>query len=177
MTVAENAVEFAGYPVEDYDPKKGIMRPQSAAYRLRLDYDESEAGESIVDRFDQLLADPAAPLLEALVIGSWTFEPDHSSEEIVEAIAAARDRLSKLWAIFIGDITFEEWEISWIDHSDVSPIFEAYPGLEHFRVRGGNGLSLGTLDHEHLKLLAVETGGMDAEIVRQVASARLPNLE
>src|SRR5258708_7196736 len=110
MTISENVTEFAGYVVEDYDTKIGLLRTQAVAYRLRLEYDESEAGQSIVDRFVQLLADPAAPMLEALVIGAWAHQPDSGSGPIVAAIAESRDRLPKLRALFIGDITFEQWE-------------------------------------------------------------------
>jgi hypothetical protein len=48
--------------------------------------------------------------------------------------------LTNLRAIFLGDITYEENEISWIEQSDVSPLLRAYPALEVSRVRGGNSL-------------------------------------
>src|SRR5262249_10086031 len=68
-------------------------------------------------------------------------------------------------------------EISWIEQSDVSPILAAYPELEHFGVRGAQGLSLGTLRHGRLKSLVVQSGGLPAELVRDVAAADLPELE
>jgi hypothetical protein len=56
-------------------------------------------------------------------------------------------------------------------------LFGAYPNLEHFRVRGGNGLALGAVRHDHLKLLIVESGGLNRSIVQQVCAAQLPALE
>jgi hypothetical protein len=90
---------------------------------------------------------------------------------------AARDHLPNLTAIFLGDIIIEENEISWINQSDVSPLFTAYPALEHFRVRGGNGLIVGSIRHERLKSLIIESGGLPAQVVRDVAAATLPALE
>ncbi|MBX9692050.1 MAG: STM4015 family protein, partial [Cyanobacteria bacterium] len=78
---------------------------------------------------------------------------------------------------FFGDITYEESEISWIEQGDVSALFTAYPQLEHFCVRGGNNLNLGTLNHANLKSLIIQTGGLSREVVAQVCRAELPALE
>jgi hypothetical protein len=85
--------------------------------------------------------------------------------------------LPRLRAIFFGDITFEECEISWIQNTDVSPIFDAYPALEHFAVRGANGLRLGTLRHQRLRSLTVQCGGLDAALTHDVTAADLPALD
>ena len=71
----------------------------------------------------------------------------------------------------------EECEISWIRQSDVSPLFAAYPQLEHFCVRGAEGLNLGSLKHDRLKSLIIQSGGLGANVVREVAAADLPELE
>ena len=60
-------------------------------------------------------------------------------------------------------MTMEESEISWIEQSDVSGIWNAYPELTHFQIRGGNGLSLGRIDHPNLDTLIVEAGALDAK--------------
>jgi hypothetical protein len=96
---------------------------------------------------------------------------------VVEALVAARDRLPNLRAIFFGDILSDEREISWIQQSDLSPLFAAYPQLEYFCVRGADGLSLGSLKHDRLKSLIVQSGGLGANVVREVAAAELPELE
>jgi hypothetical protein len=102
---------------------------------------------------------------------------DSGSEPVVEALVAARDQLPNLNAIFLGDITYEECEVSWIHQSDLSPIFNAYTKLEIFAVRSGEDLSLGHLKSEHLKNLVIQTGGLDVSVVREVLNADLPNLE
>jgi predicted DNA-binding WGR domain protein len=159
--------------------KKG-PRTLPVIYRLALTYDEDyEERKSLTDKLAAFLAEPAAEQAQGLVIGHWggVDSVDESSAPIVEALVAARDKLPNLKHLFLGDIVTEENEVSWIQQSDVSPLFEAYPQLEEFRVRGGNGLSFGTLKHKNLKTLAVETGGLPVNVLREVCAAKLPALE
>jgi hypothetical protein len=102
---------------------------------------------------------------------------DQNSAPIVEALVAARDKLPNLKHLFLGDIVTEENEVSWIQQSDVSPLFEAYPQLEEFRVRGSNDLSFGTLKHKNLKTLTIECGGLPVRVLREICAAKLPALE
>lgn len=178
MTIYEHITEFAGLPVVDWEPDSGEPITSDRLYRLRVDYDEATQGIHWTDMFDRFLAAPNSGATAGIVIGTWdTMTEGESSARVVEAIASAYERLPNLRAIFLGDIISEENEISWITQSDVSPLFEAYPQLEHFCVRGGQDLSLGTLHHDRLKTLVVQTGGLSREVVGEVASANLPALE
>jgi len=178
MTIADNLETFNGKPISDFDPEVGIHQPEAFAYRLRIDYDDYEKGKRVTHLLEAFYQDAQAARVEEIVIG--TFGYDDSPEpiaEIVESLVSAAPRLPRLKMLFIGDITYEEYEISWIQQGDVSPVLEAYPQLEYFRVRGGNGLSLGKLHHEQLKTLIVETGGLSTNVIEQVTAAHLPNLE
>ena len=172
--MVEHLSAFEGKKVVDFEPGKGLFEPSNYAYRLRVDpYD----GDDLVPLIHQLAGAPDADLLEALLIGAWG-EPDESSAPIVQALVDVKDKLPTLWALFVGDIDLEECEISWITQSDLSPLFQAFPYLETFQCRGGNDLSLGEPPaHPRLKTLIVETGGLSADVVRQVASANFPELE
>jgi hypothetical protein len=175
MTIEAHASEFAGLPVKDFDPEDGIVDPTGTIYRLSVDYD---AEAPLTDLLARFVEDPNAGQVSGLVIGAWQGDDSQaSSDTIVEALVAARDSLPRLRALFLGDIISEENEISWIQQSDVTPLFDAYPALEDFRVRGGMGLVIGTLRHENLRSLVVETGGLDAEVVRGIVSSDLPRLE
>jgi hypothetical protein len=178
MPIYENLSEFAGRSVEVWDPKAGIENPKGKAYRLVVSYDQAEEGVSLVDELAEFLDDPKAGQVEALVVGAWAdVAGGEGSAPVVEALAAARDRLTGLKQLFFGDITMEESEISWITQSDLSPLLEAYPRLEHLTVRGGQSLSLGTPRHAHLKELIIQTGGLPREVIHEVAAAELPALE
>jgi hypothetical protein len=186
MPIYEHVSEFAGKMVVEWDADTGIHKPgtiydpAAAVYAIRLDYDDANAGQQWTDQFALFLDDPAISQVTGIVVGDWQQwqqDGDESSAPIVEALVAARDRLPNLTAIFLGDIIMEENEISWIQPGDVSPLFAAYPALEHLRVRGGDGLSLGNIRHEQLKSLVIESGGLPAQVVRDVAAAELPALE
>jgi predicted DNA-binding WGR domain protein len=128
------------------------------------------------DKLAAFLADPAVGAVQALVIGCWSYEWGDSSA-VVEALVTARDKLPNLKALFLGDTVSEDQEISWIVQSDITALFDAYPHLEHFRARGGQGLGLGKLRHKRVKSLAFEASNLPAEVVRAVGRADLPALE
>lgn len=179
MAIYEHITEFAGRRVEDWEPGNPLGDPDGVAYRLSISWDESEEELRWTDKFAQFLDDPASGRVAAIVVGPWE-EPNMGDEQtasrIVEALASARDRLPHLEALFFGEIISEESEISWIGQTDMSPLFNAYPRLAHFAVRGGNGLRLGALQHDALRALVVEAGGLPREVVREVVAAQLPAL-
>jgi hypothetical protein len=178
MAIYEHVTEFAGKSVIDYEPESGIRDPAKYHYRIGFGYEAYEAEEPLTNRIAAFLDEPDVDNVTGIVIGSWEeVGTGTGSGPIVEALVAAKQKLPNLRAIFLGDIICEESEISWILQSDVSPLFLAYPQLEHFRVRGNEGLSLGSLKSDSLKSLVIETGGLSATIVRQVAAADLPSLE
>ena len=178
MSIYDHVEEFAGKPVIEWKPSMAIADPAGSAYRIAVDYEEAEGGESWEDRFDAFMSQPEASRVTAIVVGVWgDTGPLDDSTDVVDTLAAARRKLRDLKALFIGDITCEEYEISWIEHTNMARIFEAYPALEHFRVRGGSGLRLGTLNHRRLKSLVIETGGLDVAVVRDITSSNLPELE
>ena len=146
----------------------------AAAYRVdRVSYDDD-----LVPHLESLLADPAAGLLQALVIGCWGGDDGSSdSDRVVDALIAARDRLTNFRALFLGDIPYHENEISWIIQTDLTRLLLAFPQLEHFRARGGTGLVLEKFQHEHLVSLAIEASNLSREVVRAIGESDLPGLE
>jgi predicted DNA-binding WGR domain protein len=175
--VAKGYVEVGGAAPAPPRPKPAKRQKTSVIYRVGLSSDEYFDGAgSFADKLAAFLADPAAESAPALVIGCWSHEGGDSSE-VVEALVAARDKLPNLRALFLGDIPYEEQEISWIVQSDVSALFDAYPELEHFRARGGQGLGLGKIKHKNLKSLTFEASNLPAEVVRAVGASNLPALE
>lgn len=177
--ISDHLTHFAGQPVREWRAETGIQEPEDALYRITLDYDAGEEGSRWTDEFARFLADPASGEVRGLVVGAWHHwggEEIHV-ETVVEALVAARARLPHLTALFLGDITSEENEISWIAQGDVSPLLDAYPRLEHFGVRGGAGLRLGRLQHSHLQTLVIQTGGLPADVIRQVTAGDLPALK
>jgi hypothetical protein len=177
MTISENLTKFYGRDVVDYDPDTGLA-DSAPAIRLRLSYEAYEVGMTFTDLYVRFLEETVARDVEALVIGMWNqVQEGDTAERVVENLVSTRERLPALKALFLGDITFEENEISWIEQTDVSPLFTAFPLLEVLGVRGGNGLSLGRPSHPKLKTLIVEAGGLPRHVVREICAADLPALE
>ncbi len=177
MGINDHVTIFANRNVETFDPEVGISDPIGTAYVLRVEWDEY--GIEITKPLEFLLQDPQAERLEALVIGAWDAEmsSDCSSSIVVNALVAAKEQLTSLKAVFIGDITQQECEISWITQTDMIPLLAAYPNLEVLQVRGGNGLEFNSLHHEHLKTLIVQTGGLSRDTIAQIFAGNLPALE
>jgi hypothetical protein len=175
--ISDNLTTLNGKSVRDFDAQTGIGNLESTVYRLRVDYDAYEDGKNIPDMIGDFTKDVNAGQVEELIIGAFDFEGGNTSE-IAQALVDAAPKLPKLKSLFIGDITYEEYEISWINQCDLSAVLRAYPALEYFRVRGGNELSLGkSLQHTGLRHLIIETGGLPPSVITELASATLPNLE
>lgn len=207
MAIYEHLVQFAGLPVKDFDPKRGIEDPSGTCYRVSPHDQDADAPGAPVpttwgSRLGKLLggkspepppprdapatalatflADPAASQVTALVIGMWNFDRGAAddAEGVVRRLVEGKDRLSSLRALFFADIIVDECEISWINQTDLAPLLAAFPRLEELWVRGSEGLSLGwKLRHDSLKTLVVQCGGLDGAVAQQIASAHLPMLE
>jgi hypothetical protein len=176
MTIHAHLSEFAGLPVTDLDDEEWPDDPGPAAetaWRVRTHFDETPFSEI----FQRFLDTVDTARLTTLIIGYWGASYDESAADPVALLTDAADRLPELRHLFLGDIVMEESEISWIEHDDITPLFESFPGLTHLEVRGGQGLRLRPVKSTALTRLRFESGGLPAEVVRAVAASDLPNLE
>jgi hypothetical protein len=179
MTISDHLTHFSGLPVFNHTDQQTLKTsPASVAHRLAIDWDAHESGTTMEEVLAEFVAQDWCPEVEALIIGDWggTGQGD-DSEPVVEALVSSRERLKSLKALFLGEMTGEESEISWINQTDVSPILEAYPQLEVFYIRGGEGLSLGRPRHQKLRELEIQTGGLPSNVVQEITQADLPSLE
>lgn len=173
MGIYDHLTVWRGIPVQDWTPKTEESLTSNICYRISTDWDEEEPW---LDQFAAFLAQPSISEVTGLIVGFWG-EENGQLANIVEAIAGARQKLTSLSALFVGDITGEENEISWIRQEDLSPLFTAYPKLEHVGIRGGQGLSLGIPKLSFLKSLTIETGGLPTSVIEEISGAELPSLE
>ncbi|MDZ8094134.1 MAG: STM4015 family protein [Nostoc sp. DedQUE05] len=173
----DRVTQFANRQVIEFDANVGIVEPVNNAYALRFEY-ENQNHDNLPRKLSRLLQETNADKLEVLVFGLWAETSQSDSSSIVQALVDAKQRLTNLKAVFIGDLTSEDSEISWIQQSDISPILQAYPKLEILQIRGGDRLQFSPpIRHNHLKALIVETGGLSRDTVAQICQMNLPALE
>ncbi|MFI0818865.1 STM4015 family protein [Streptomyces sp. NPDC021098] len=185
MTIS-HITELHGLPVFDFprpdEGEKPLPEAETVAWRLS----RHDGEEDIDDCWERFLdtVDPAR--VRALVFGQGAYgsELDYSGFDAADQLAAAKDRLTGLDALYLADLEFEECELSWIVQGDVSPILAAYPRLRELGVRGSGGgygdepgLEFPPLRHEGLCTLRLENGGLPGAVVRGIASSDLPHLE
>jgi hypothetical protein len=187
VTINEHMTHFAGRPIQPYNPD-APWNPHRVAYRIDAFGGDDAPGWATLERGLEALADREGPGLRALVIGRFENffrgmeRPAESSRSPAELLCEMRHRFPELEAIFLGDITAEEYEISWIQQGDITPLFEAYPKLAHLGVRGGDhnsdgrGLRLEPFRAGHLKTLIFESGGLPMPISSAVIASELPSL-
>ncbi|MFE4020146.1 STM4015 family protein [Streptomyces sp. NPDC059101] len=181
MSVHEFLEEFGGLPVftfpESADAPASLPEVSAVAWRLSHDpYGDGEES-SFEELWERFTGAVDLSGVRALIIGQWGEAYDNTSEIVVSAIVAAKDRFTGLRAVFLGEIAQEEAEISWIQQSDVSPLLTAFPALEVLIVRGGSELEFPVVRHEALRELRLESGGLPAEVVRGVCGSDFPALE
>ncbi|MFI8418987.1 STM4015 family protein [Streptomyces sp. NPDC085479] len=184
MTIGVHLEEFHDLPVFDFpdadadaDATAGLPDAASVAWRVSGPTYCDSGDEKWGARFERFLRTVDTGRVRAIVVGGWEDAYENSSAGVVTAFLGANDRLTALEAVFLGDMTFEECEISWIVQSDVTPLLAAYPALRELGVRGGTGLAFPALRHTGLETLVVESGGLGADVVRGIAGSDLPALE
>lgn len=174
MTVSSNLSTFLSKKVENYSPETGIVAPDAVVYRISVEYDDEL---TIVEKLTAFAKDPNADSITSLIIGQFDTDSGNDSSEVVDALIKLSNTFMNVTALFIGDITYEECEISWINNVDMTPLLNAYPQLTHFQVRGGTGLAFTDLHHDNLETLIVETGGLYPDTLTQILNASLPKLQ
>lgn len=172
MSFNYNVKEFNGQKVQDFEKDKGIT-DTNIAYRIAWDWDSEE---EITENLEVLFNDSKVSELKNIVIGSYG-ESDTSPAEAIRLFIEHKDKLQNLQGIFWGDITYEQNECSWIENDNFGMFLYAFPKLEVFRVRGGNSLGFSFLDHQNLKTLIIESGGLAKNIFEEISTANLPALE
>lgn len=148
---------------------------QSKTYSY--DYDEYEAGKCSKTMAGDILADPELPDLEEIIIGSWGDPWEGSVQDILDAMVEQKEKFSHIKSLFIGDMDFEECEVSWIIQGNYENLLKAMPQLERLVIKGSTDLELGKVQLEHLESLEIICGGLPVEVIQNIQDAKLPALK
>ena len=143
-----------------------------------ISYEEFDKGEGAAELLQRILDDAEFPGQTELVIGNWgdTFEKE-GSQTLIDGIIENKDYFSNVEKLFIGDMDYEECEVSWIVQGDYSKLWEAMPQLKELTIKGSEGLELGEICHQSLESLTIICGGLHKSVIKSIQEAKLPNLK
>ena len=159
---------WLGLPVRRYDPKLPVDYA-GTIYRIA----EGSDCLPIAEQLERFLTGPGAESAPALIIGNYP----GSAKRIVQLLVQYRTQLPSLRGLYLGDITRQERLIAKIQLADLTPIFHAFPGLQHLLVRGTEGMSLKPVRHLSLKSLSIENPRLAPQHFASLAQSVFPELE
>lgn len=145
--------------------------------KYSYEWEDYEGGEKNAKTIiAEILEDPKLPELEEVIVGCWGESWDNNAQAIVDGMVENKDKFSHIKSLFIGDMEYDECEVSWIEQADYSKLWEALPQLEKLTIKGSTNLSLGKIKHENLKSLEIICGGLPKEVLQSIGEAELPEL-
>ncbi|MEH1940442.1 MAG: hypothetical protein V7L01_09530 [Nostoc sp.] len=155
---------------ENFNPKAGITNPSETAYIVK------------VEQLKLLLQDPQVSQIEALICHlsgyDCYYEVSQDFYSYVDILFEARQQLTNLKAMFIGDCRDNYYKKSYIGVGDITLILEACPNLEVLHIRACcNELECEKLQHKNLKTLIIETANISDVAIYRLCSLDLPALE
>lgn len=148
--------------------------------KYSYDYDEIDETEKSCDTMvADILADPEFADLEEVVIGCWgePWDENEGAEIIIQNIIENKEKFTHIKSLFVGDMDFEECEVSWIVQGNYEKLLEAMPQLEKLTIKGSTDLGLGKLNAPNLRSLEIICGGLPKEVMESIRDANLPELE
>ncbi|BAY10070.1 hypothetical protein [Calothrix sp. NIES-2098] len=158
------------WTAEKFNPHTGIVNPSETAYIVTL------------EQLKLLLQDPQVNQIEALICHLsgydcyYEISPDFYS--YVDTLYEARQQLSNLKALYIGDCRDNYYKKSYIGVGDISLILQACPNLEVLHIRACcNELECEKLQHNNLKTLIIETANISDVAIYRLCLLDLPALE
>lgn len=172
--ISSHVSSFAGLPVLPFTPGMPLPEdPSAVAWRLEVEDFDADPDE-FTDLVRAMGDEVPAEAVRAVVVGEWGEAYERPLP--VDVLVDAAQRWTGLRALFLADLTYEQCEISWLTHGDITPVLAAYPSLEVLWVRGAQGLRLDPVRHTGLRELRFESGGLPGAVVRAVGASDLPEL-
>ncbi len=145
--------------------------------KYQYDYDDYDEGKGPATMVEEILADPEFPQVTQLIIGSWGSACEDDCQEILDGIRANKDKFAHVESLFVGDMDYEECEVSWILQGNYSDFWEAMPQLKELTIKGSMDLVLEDIVHQNLEALTIICGGLPVSVIQSIKKAKLPSLK
>jgi len=145
--------------------------------KYEYDYGQYEGGKGPGTMVGDMLADPEFGQVTDVAIGSWGSAWEEDCQAILDGIVDNKDKFAHVEKLFVGDMDYEDCEVSWIMQGNYGRLWKALPGLKELTIKGSTDLSLGEVEHENLEALAIICGGLPVSVLEELQRAKLPNLK
>ncbi|MGW0664854.1 STM4015 family protein [Streptodolium elevatio] len=158
-------------------------RADQVAWGLATTYDSDFSYTEVFEGFLQAVD---TTRVRSLVLGYWgkSILSEEPANLPAELLCTHADRFPALRSLFVGHITSDQHEISWIPRGDVTPVLESFPELEELTYRFGQRSRrdepsdvLRPVRHARLRRLTLQTGGLPAHVPGAIAACDFPALE
>lgn len=140
-------------------------------------YEDYEGGKGAEALIEEIMESKQFPNLTELVIGNWGGAWEESCQAIIDSIVEKPDQFSHIQKLFIGNMGFEDCEVSWIMQGNYSKLWAAMPQLKELTIKGSMDLELGEVCHEELETLTIICGGLPKDVILSIQKAKLPKLK
>ncbi len=144
--------------------------------KFYLEYDEQEEGITLVQKLKEYFEENNTYEQESITIGYWEEAWEESPKSVINYMIENKSKFPNLKKIYLGDMTYEECEVSWIIHTDVAPLLNEFD-LEVLTIKGANGLRLSDVKNDTLKKLTIISGGIGRDLLQDILKAEFPDLE
>lgn len=161
---------------DDFGEVAGLTKRHGLIWAASVRSPEYEwEGTSPVTVLGALVKSSAGRLISSITIGLMDWEYPVGLQTGIDAISKA-GKLEALRSLFIGDFEYpDDQEISWVAVGKAGKMLPVAPNLRSLHLRGGE-IDLGTLDHQNLESLLIETGGLPRGAVGSLGKCKLPVL-
>ena len=155
--------------------EEAVKNEKNEGKKYAFSYESEEQGAGAMAA--KILNDKRLPELKYITVGFWGEAYEEGPGEILDMIVNNKEKFQHIESLFVGDMDFEECEISWIIQGNYEALFGALPSLKILKIKGAEGLELGRVEHENLEELQIICGGLPKGVIDSLKNARLPNLK
>lgn len=175
----EREKSFAGKPIRYFELGKKLPNPSRYAISI-TDCADSHPDKATNEKtLNAFFTSERIEAIETLVISGtverWHGEKVQGTPEALDWLVEHKDKLPNLTSLFLGNISCDELELSWINEKEIAPVLQSFPQLKYLKLRGASTFT--NCRHAQLESLTVELAGADRGTVQELMAADLPELK
>lgn len=155
----------------------GLLMGKSKRYHYEYE-DYEENGKDCETLAKEILEDSEIEEVTEIIIGNWggSWE-EEECDPVLNMFAENSNKFSQLESLFVGDMDYEDCEVSWIVQGNYENLLKSLKNLKHLKIKGSNNLTLGQVEHQNLESIEIICGGLPKTVINELANAKFSNLK